>query len=102
MKTLSLFLIAVLVFAAVPAFACGGDDKGKDKDEQAFTIEAQYLCGGGNKGSDDADKTCDQPKPDDQPQCGGDKGDKPKPEPSDPSFMCGGDKGGDDKGQTKT
>lgn len=89
MKALSILLIALMMFTAVPAFAggtsCGGD---KDNEDQAFTNDTHYLCGGGeDKNADNLsycsrgkkDKDCDKPKPDAEATelcaspCGGDK-----------------------------
>ena len=92
MKALTLCSIALIVFAAAPVFACGdGGDKDKT-DTAAFTIDVQTLCGG-----DKGDKP--KPEPDPEPTCGGDKGDKPAPEPQ---LLCGDTCGGDkDKDETK-
>ncbi len=68
MKKLMIYcLMALMIFAATPVMACGSSCGGdKDKDEKAFTSDFQTLCGG-DKG--------DKPAPD--PQCGGgDKKDK--------------------------
>ena len=70
MKTLTVFSIALVVFAAAPVFACG-DSCDKDKDEQAFTINVQTLCGGdkGDKSDDkDAACLCSKPKPEPEPE----------------------------------
>ncbi|MBC8393840.1 MAG: hypothetical protein H8E17_14890 [Deltaproteobacteria bacterium] len=71
MKKLMIFCtIMLMIFAAAPVMACGSSCGGdKDKDESAFTAEYQTLCGG--------DKD-DKPAPDPEPQCGG--GDKDKDE----------------------
>ena len=79
MKMLALFLIAMMVFATAPVFACGGPCD-KDKDNQAFTVDVEYLCGGG----------CTKPKPEPEPEpeptcgksgtCDKDKKNAPKPE----------------------
>lgn len=102
MKTLTILSIALVVFAAAPVFACGGGSGDKGKDDQTFTINVQTLCGGdkGDKSGDkDAACLCNKPKPEPapEPQCGGDKGDKPAPEPQ---LLCGG--AGKDKDDTKT
>jgi hypothetical protein len=96
MKTLTVLSIALVLFVAAPVFACGGEKEcDKDKDTQAFTVDAQPLCGG-DKGDKPAEPAamgggC-QPKPDPEPQpepqCGGDKGDKP----DEPQLLCGGGK----------
>jgi hypothetical protein len=83
MKILTLFLISMIAFSASAVFACDGPGD-KDKDDQTFTVDAQYLCGGSE---------CGKPKPAPEPEpqcggsCGGDKDKKPAPEPE---LMCGG------------
>ena len=107
MKLLTLFLVVLMIFAASPVFACG-DSSGEDKDDQSFTIDVQYLCGtcgctkkGESKpekdaDSDDEEEADDKEEADDQ--CGGDKGDKPAPEPE---AMCGGDKDKEPESETE-
>ena len=107
MKLLTLFLVVLMIFAASPVFACG-DSSGEDKDDQSFTIDVQYLCGtcGCTKkaeskpekdaDSDDEEEADDKEEADDQ--CGGDKGDKPAPEPE---AMCSGSGCGKDKDETE-
>ena len=73
MKTLSLMLIAVMLFTSVPVFACGGD---KDKDPAP-----EVMCGGSGCDKDE------EPAP--EVMCGGDKDEEPAPAPD---VMCGGDK----------
>jgi hypothetical protein len=125
MKKLALFTILMMIFATGAVFACGSScDKDKDKDEQGFTVDAQYLCGGdkGDKPAPEPEAMCGtcgctkskpEPKPEPKPeegsepdkepeadeeepddQCGGDKGDKPAPEPE---AMCSGSGCGRDK-----
>ncbi len=103
MKKLALFSILMMIFATGAVFACDGPCD-KDKGDQAFTVDAQYLCGGSG---------CTKPKPAPKPEpepdpkldkdseavCGGDKGDKPAPEPD---AMCGGSGCGRDKKEIKT
>ena len=72
MKTLAIFLVAVMIFTSAPVFACGGScggDKDKDKDSKLITQDTQYLCGGGDKSESDTmcsgcgckkDKECDK------------------------------------------
>jgi len=93
MKVLTLFSIALVVFAAAPVLACGGDGGDKD-DTAAFTINVQTLCGG-DKGDDAGDGQtavclCNKPSPEPEPACGGgDKGDSDVP-----AMLCGGTCGG--------
>ena len=107
MKLLTLFLVVLMIFAASPVFACG-DTSGEDKDDQSFTIDVQYLCGScgctkkaeskpeEDADSDDEEEADDKEEADDQ--CGGDKGDKPAPEPE---AMCSGSGCGRDKDETE-
>lgn len=104
MKALTVFSIALVIFAAAPVFACGGGDKGKD--DKAFTLNVQTFCGGDTKGDKSDGKAalsydCNKPKPkpDPAPQCGGDKGKKPDPKPQ---LMCGGGSTDKDKDGPKT
>lgn len=75
MKKLAIFTITIMIFSSGAVLACGGSCGDKDKDDQAFTLNMEYLCGG---------------------SCGDKKSDK------DASFMCGGScGGGKDKEETK-
>ncbi|MFZ9012094.1 MAG: hypothetical protein ACYSQY_12750 [Planctomycetota bacterium] len=107
MKILTLFLIALMIFAASPVFACG-DSSGEDKDDQSFTIDVQYLCGtcgctkkAESKPEEDADSDEEEEAEDKEEaddQCGGDKdGDKDE----EPEAMCSGSGCGRDKDETE-
>jgi hypothetical protein len=89
MKTLAMCTMMLMIFSAAPVFAgsCGGGCD-KDKDDQAYSFDYQLLCGG-NKG----DKPAPQPEMMcDTCGCKKDKGcDKPKPAPKPESELyCGG------------
>ena len=74
MKTLSVLLIALMIFASAPVFACGGGGGcggDKDKADEAFTSDVQYLCDGGGEKTDPQAMCC---------SCGCKK-EKPKPAP---------------------
>jgi hypothetical protein len=109
MKILTLFLIALMIFAASPVFACG-DSSGEDKDDQSFTIDVQYLCGTcgcakkaeskpeKDAGSEDEEEEEADDKEEADDQCGGDKdGDKDE----EPEAMCSGSGCGRDKDETE-
>lgn len=108
MKILTVFSIALVIFAAAPVFACGGSCGGGDKGkgDKAFTLNVQTFCGGDTKGDKTDGKAalsyaCNKPKPkpDPAPQCGGDKGKKSDPKPQ---LMCGGGSKDKDKDGPKT
>jgi hypothetical protein len=104
MKALTIFSIALVIFAAAPVLACGGGSGDKDDDTAAFTSDVQSLCGdsGGDKSDDQtASYLCSKPKPDTEPKpaCGGDKGDKGDSEQA--ALLCGGTCGGGDKDDTE-
>ena len=98
MKTMATCLAVLMVLTAVPVFAgsCGGGCD-KDKDDQAFTMDAQLLCGGEKGSGEKPEMMCDGCgcQKDKEKDC-----DKPKTAPE-PEMLCGGgcDK---DKDETKT
>ena len=109
MKTFTLLLVSTMIFSAGAAFACDGPCD-KDKDDQAFTVDAQYLCGGSACRKQKSEPKCGEgctcekcskgkenpapkpePAPEPEPQCGGScGGDKDKKADSDATAMCGG------------
>lgn len=88
MKAFKLLAICLVIFTAAPVFAgsCGGGGCDKNKDKQAFTLNAQNMCD--SCGCKDKDKECDKDK--------GKGCDKGKPAP-----QCGGSGCDKNKGETK-
>lgn len=77
MRMLALLTITTMIFVTGSVFACGDScDKNKDKDDQAFTVNVEYLCGGDKK-------KCEKPAEGEGRSCGGckKKCEKPAPEP---------------------